>query len=193
MATYETHVTVEEHPTLKQAADFASFANSISCKPLLIELSSGSFPLQLMLATRGQRSTDREAVEWGAQLENRVEQAGWKVVRTKVESPLMPGEASYYEAHWKFLLSTEEDHQKWGGFLKQRSGFLASKNLFKEGLFYLSQRVRPAQIDDYSFAQNAFDDGQLCFHADNLHSEGGHYERVLLDTNPALDKGWNVS
>lgn len=105
----------------------------------------------------------------------------------------MPGEASYYEAHWKFLLSTEEDHQKGGGFLKQRSGFLASKNLFKEGLFYLSQRVRPAQIDDYSFAQNAFDDGQLCFHADNLHSEGGHYERVLLDTNPALDKGWNVS
>lgn len=203
MVNYEFHVTVEKHPTMKQANDFASFATAIKCKPLLIELSSGRFPLQLMLAERSELSSDEAAIRHALALNDIVTAAGWKIVRSKVESTLMPGVATYFEAHWKLLLKNEDSRQKWTEFLKKTPGFLASKNIFERGKFYLSQRTyydaSAFPTDQHLFANNVFSDVErhqiipTFGHKHAAQFDGGHYERVLLDSNPGLDAGWVVS
>lgn len=193
MSHYELHVTVEEHPTMKQANDFADLCQTLGFKTNLIELSSGKFPLQLMMATRYNREDDGKALSLAMDTANDFIQRSWRPVRIKVETPVEPGTAAYYEAHWKFLIKTEEDRQNWTNFLKAHPGFLASKNLFKKGLFYLSQRI---YNEPHWYANNMFTDTEnYVLRKSDLRKnlEGGHYERVLYDSNPGIDAGWVVS
>ena len=200
MPHYELHVTVEEHPTMLQANNFASLCQELGFKTNLIELSSGIFPLQLMMATKYNREDDGKALSYAMDVAGDFIARGWKPVRVKVETPVEAGTAAYYEAHWKFLIKTEEDRQNWDDFLKARSwqsthpeAFLVSKSLFKKGLFYLSSRI---YNEPHWYANNMFTDTESCIlRKSDLRKnlEGGHYERVVYDSNPQIDTGWTVS
>lgn len=200
MSHYELHVTVEDFPSMKQASEFSDLCHTLGFKTNLIELSSGKFPLQLMMATKFNREDDGKALSFAMDVTQDFIREGWKPVRVKVETPVEAGTAAYYEAHWKFLIKTEEDRQNWAEFLKARSwglthpeAFLVSKNIFKKGLHYLSSRI---YNEPHWYANNMFTDTENAILRQSplrRNLEGGHYERVVYDSNPGIDAGWMVS
>lgn len=187
MRTYETHVTVEDFPTLEQASQFhADMVQMGFKKTNLIALSSGDHPLQLMLAAKEQCDNDVAAALWGRNLSNMCSHLNWRVARLKVESSLQPGHAEYYEAHWKILKGGNDLVQ----FLQRTPGFLYSWNVLHPEIHYLSRRVYGTQ--NFKDAASVFMKAEKEI-SENLTIAGGHYERVLSDTQPDLDNGWQVS
>jgi hypothetical protein len=201
MPYYELHITVAENSSLETFNEYCH--TKLRCKANLIELSQGTYPLQLMLAKKGIVNTDEEALEWGDITKGFVEIAKWTPTRVKVESPLMPGPSIYFEAHWKFdlgmkrtglrpsisqtdmVLALEE-------FALAYPGFLRSRNVGNSGVYYYSVRsyqpdfaVAAALFDKYHRAVVDYIDFVVPL-------DGVHYERVLFDSNPSLDEGWTA-
>ena len=145
---YEIHVTVEDFPSYKQANEFADYAAKVGGKALLIELYNPrskpnvSSPLQLMYGVSGEFPNDDLARIYATDLSDVIRAAGYKVVRVKLESPLMPGEAVYYESHWKLDMRVDYEWQyaQLCTFLSKNPHYLRSKNLFDRGTYFLSSR-----------------------------------------------------
>lgn len=198
MPFYELHVTVAENDQLEPFE--SRCRTSLLCKANLIELNRGKHPLQLMLAKKGILNTDAEALEWGDITKCFVEIAKYTPIRVKVEAPLGSGAAVYFEAHWKFDLDAPRDTRpkaSWGDmkqsfsdFIAAYPGFLWSRNVGRPNVYYLSQR---AYHSDFPEAMNQFDfaHSQIVRYLDFVVPlDGVHYERVLYDSDPSIDEGW---
>lgn len=197
---YEVHVTVEEQPTLTQTIDFEKVCREeFNCKCNLIELSSGKYPLQLMLAAKAAHKDDEQAAVWGMIFAKRLTDKGWNVVRTKVESELKKGTNAYFEAHWKFHLDGQQRFMEFNHFISVFNSpledadpatwpkYMSSRNHLQEGVYYLSQRNYSG---DYNAAKKQFDKASKQIEQYNLPLDKAHYERVLCDSFPGLDEGW---
>lgn len=186
---YETHVTVEEAPSLKLSLAFKHICELQGWKCNLIELSRGSFPLQLMLAAKKEVENDEAAIAWGGELADFCSKDGWNVVRIKVESPLVAVTPhAYFEAHYKFHITNADTKARFIEFAT-KEGFLRSHNLFRRSLHYLSLRNYGTSAET---ANLQFDKGWYLIKGADLGFESAHYERVLIDTNPKIDEGWTA-
>jgi hypothetical protein len=199
MSYYELHITVAEQEKWEEFE--AHCKTKLLCKSNLIELSQGRYPLQLMLAKKGILNTDAEALEWGDIMTAFLDIAGWTPIRTKVEAPLGSGPAAYFEAHWKFDLSSPPSNRldiySWdnmkraiGEFTVAFPGFMRSRNVGRPGVYYLSKRAYHSDFDE---AMASFDLGheQITRYLSYVvPCDGVHYERVLFDSDPSIDAGW---
>jgi hypothetical protein len=183
---YEVHVTVDSTDVER----WEKLCANLGIKPLLIELACGTYRRQLMCAAlhNGTGHTARRYADW---LVESVHEAGFEILRVKLEQPLtdaQPGDIiAYLETHLKLLLVNEEIpllNQLAGNDLYISRSLLGSTS--NRSKWYLTQRtygIDPKQ-------------SELIFKA-TLSAIGTRLpivkmemEAVIFDTNPAVDSGW---
>jgi hypothetical protein len=198
---YEAHITVEDFPSVREAIAFHETCKlmDFGAKALFLELTGKNHPehpLHLMLAAKETWRQDKQAEFWVQDLlSNLAEFQGmgrpWKVNRVKLESPIQPGPADYYEAHWKIQVRGEEDRALMSKLQKHTvlSGALFhSRNLFEKGTEYLTARILPPYT--HEDAEIIFDGYHRWLTQLGLKAEKVHQERVISDSNPDWDLGW---
>lgn len=194
---YEAHISIGKYPDRELAKRFHADITAAGFKKTnFLALSHGEFPLQLMLVDHKELFDDRVAMAWGVELSSKMLLMGYDVSRIKVESRLSPGKARYYEAHWKLNLQNTKQGDLLKEFLQLNPGWLYSWNVLREGLHYLSTRVYTSSAPGYEeyvskVANEQFIHREQQIKDFGLPLEGGHYERVLFDTNHELDRGWD--
>ena len=188
---YEIHITISNTSVLDYHK-FNQYCRSIhGCKANLIELSKGEYPLQLMLTKRDTFETDNQALKWGNEMSSKAMKDGWDVTRLKVESPLTEGKSEYFEVHFNFHVY-RKNRPDFHSFLEKNPQFLHSHNLVYRPLHYLSLReyYTPVGHGDYIPLYNKFLNAETLIKDFNLPLVETQFERVLIDTNPDIDKGW---
>lgn len=190
---YELHITVEEHPTLAQAVKFGELCQEMLGKCLLIQLSSGDFPLQLMISRRSDFNDDATAVKWAQTQAEIIRLVGWKVVRVKVEAPFSAKtygpklHSMYTEAHWKFHMEDPTRLRQWLDCVPKLA-FKHSWNVIQKGTQYLTVRI----ADMNPLREQAFlDERGKSLMAAGFPYDKVHYERVVYDSYLGLDHGWD--
>jgi hypothetical protein len=185
MKRYEAHITVERFPTLEQIVRFQFFCVQHGYKCLLIELNRGrALKVQLMCAINIESDFDETALFITNQRVDEIREAGFHVIRVKVESELCKGPAEYFEAHWKYAPGARQTIAE-----RPPQWALASWNLIN-GAAYLSRRFDSIG-QSWQTVQQAFESTgdylKMCgFDA----WEKVHYERVVYDSARNLDAGW---
>ena len=186
---YETHITVEPHDVSR----WQTLSGKLKIKPLLIELSSGDYPLHMMCSApfRGPKLALSTHL---AALEEEICRSGFSVLRVKPEIALGSGRhvrglVAYYECHMKLLISGNQLAEL---FLFSREHRLPlSRNLlYREhnGLqkWYLTARLyNGSAIVAKKKFDRALADVKATFPVQKMDTEC-----ALYDTNPALDRGW---
>ena len=175
---YEVHVTVE------QGKDKPKI---FGAKTINLELSSGKNRLQTLVGAKKEWIRYQDALAWAKSLEEDLQSRGFKIVRTKLETPVSTEKSVYKEAHWKFeVLDFREafkalEHAK-------KYGFLVSWSSDRNNVFWLTKRF----YGDAKYGPQFFKNLDS-----NMYTELGifgkgsvHFEDVLLDTNLDLDEGW---
>lgn len=195
---YELHISVEERPTIDDAVRFSTVCEEMLGKPLLLQLSNGESPAQLMMTRRSEFSdtfSDDTAIAWATTQAEMIQLQGWNVVRVKVEAPFAaktygpPLMSAYSEAHYKMYLNSAEvaDLEE---FLEQHPEFMYkhSWSVMEPGVNYLT--VRSTEADLFEVFSLFTDRGERLTMA-GFRPDKFHYERVLYDSNPGLDAGWS--
>jgi hypothetical protein len=194
---YESHVTVElPDPGIddlhSQTADdvlrrFQEFCKLLDAKCLWIRLrpaqQNAIYPEHLMLAKSQQFENDEAANLWILDL-HRAAREDFIVRRTKLEAELTPGPAAYFEAHWKLGVVASEARAV-SEFTRCYPHLYYSYNMIN-GNHYMSARF---------FELDALAAGNYFGEASKLINRRfpiikGHYERVINDSYPTLDRGW---
>ena len=184
---FETHITVDAAKIQR----WKEFCADAFIKPLLIQLSHGENPRQLMCSAPFSADHD-EGEHKSMELRKKVEAAGFRVLRVKLECPLdysaMFHYPAYYEFHMKLIL--DEAGAKKIPAVCQELGLRASRNLFSAGdglqKWYLTGRdyMRNMMIVKTEFERSHRLTEQY------LEVDGMDMECVIFDTNPGLDLGW---
>lgn len=188
---FELHLTVADHDRLDE---WIEHCEAFDAKPLFIELvGSPKLEPQLMFAATFE-GTEPDAQLWALLHTQAALEAGFKVVRQKLEVPLDKSadfEApNYHEAHIKALLTPEEVELDIPGVVD--SGWVVSRNsLFKEydgrEKWYFTKR---AYNCDYIQAGREFAEAYDSLTRDIWGTVRMEMETVIEDTNPDLDEGW---
>ncbi len=163
-------------------------------KRLLIQLSCGEYPTQLMMTRRTELEDDPTAIRWANIQAEMIKQQGWEIARVKVETPFSAKNYGtkpltvYDEAHWKlFLNSVEKDSLL--SFLDTHPylHFKHSWSMLVPGTGYLT--VRTTDPDCFRVSSLFASRGEALLLA-GFSSLEFHAERVLYDSNLGLDNGW---
>jgi hypothetical protein len=173
----EIHITVETKDLGKWVMDCVK----LQVKPLVIQLTHGANPLQVMCSRTVHMYPDLLA-GYLVRLQNSIQQLGYYILRTKVEVPRSDVVESrmavlYCEAHYSF----KADADQWNGIVAYAldhntplsfsvlNGKWWATQRWKEG-WLSSNPEKPYWLDHYGAK--------------------GQSEAVLIDTNPTLDKDW---
>lgn len=183
---YEAHITVDS----TDAERWQETCAALGIRPLLIRMPEGEHPLQLMCAAVF-NGTAQEARAWVDGLVACVQEAGYAILRTKLESAIVdtPTEpAVYYECHFK-LLPQGEMTPSLLSELKEK-GIYASENLLPsaDGIRYWYMTARTYGTSPIE-ARNAFAEAFATVRK-HLMVKAAHFEHVVLDTWPEIDNGW---
>lgn len=182
---FEAHVTVEG----ENVSRWQEFCHERSVKPVLIQLSRGKFPTQLM-CTAMHHGNEVSADDMVGQLMFDAKQAGFNCLRAKLERPLYDvsdPDAEYAECHIKLLLNAEQSsvvHRV------EEPGIFLSESLLgvtpPVRKWYLTART---DANDVNITQGYFDEvlDRVKSRAPVVRMES---EAVVYDTNPDLDSGW---
>lgn len=186
---YETHITVEPHDVSR----WQTLCEKLKIKPLLIELSSGDYPLHLMCSAPFSGS-EADFRTYLVSLERQIRQSGFSILRVKPETLLdqagfVKGPIAYYECHIKLLLEKNAVRH----FLRfsQEHGLHPSRNLLygddgEVEKWYLTTRLYNGSIAEARRRfRKAFLETKRIFPAEKISTEC-----AVWDTNPALDTGW---
>jgi hypothetical protein len=185
---YEAHITVDSTDTGRWQETCAV----LGIRPLLIRMPEGEHPLQLMCAAEFHGDMN-DARMWIAGLEASVRDAGYVILRTKLESAIVdaPTEpAVYYECHFKLLPQGEMTAALLDELKKK--GIYASENLLPsaDGTCYWYMTARTYGTSPVE-ARNAFAEAFSVIRG-RLIVKAAHFEHVIFDTWPEIDKGWIV-
>lgn len=190
---YELHLTVDhKHPDFSPG-DWIEFCRNNNAKPLDIRLASGKHTRQVMFAAvhQGDEGSMRR---WKGGLTGAVCQAGFSVLRSKLEVPLdksAPYEIPvYHEAHIKSLIPKNEVENVVESLLEQY--WIASWNHFfprDAGLekWYFTWRAYGVPFIQ---AGREFAEAYAALTEVNWHTVRMECETVIEDSNEALDEGW---
>ncbi|WP_146151944.1 hypothetical protein [Ahniella affigens] len=188
----ETHLTVRLPPG--QQDRLRTLASAFDCKLLLIELERGTFPVQPMLSWR-QAGDLGETLRHAASLSQRLNDAGFEVVRVKIEVDLARigiQPACYAEAHfkirarpadWPRLSALSTAH---GAHLSRNawSRDTTSRDDHSERRFVTLRHTDPRQAGAHFVAF------ETVLAGDGWEIESRTFEAVLFDDNLRLDEGW---
>lgn len=184
---FEAHVTVDSN----DIEAWQECCREVLIKPLLIRLSHGAHPNQLMCAALFSADIELAARQVEV-LENRIKEAGFKILRTKLECQLAHSacvqKPSYFECHMKLTLDEAGASKLLS--VAQELGIAASTNLLavngKWERWYLTSRD---YMKDMGIAIDEFQ--RLRRQVEQyLPVEEMDMECVIFDTNPGLDRGW---
>lgn len=172
---YEAHLTVRGTTDIVQ---WLRECHNLGAKPIIIQLSRGDFPLQIMLGAEGDSSHVAQ------ELHLLTKKHGFDVVRRKLEKPLSVRDitARYYECHIKL-------HFKPGSTIVplEIGGLKRSRNLIT-GTWFLTRRmygIHPAT------ARERFEaDTEEVMRAYPQAHVSAELESVLEDTAEWMDDGW---
>ncbi|MBX4190161.1 hypothetical protein KW791_02615 [Candidatus Parcubacteria bacterium] len=191
---FEAHVTVQE---TDRQSEWEGFCKERDISPLLIKLSRGDHPLQLMLAYQFDQPLDRQNYYQVQKLEKEILAKKFTILRTKLECPLkdvvnlIPGmqtsPSRYMECHYK--LDIKASQRDLISVLAQHFNLALSQNLLRTGnkeRWFMTSRLYNASIQD---AKRQFDKTAGLLRR-NIQLVGSDQEFVIYDTNPSLDKGW---
>lgn len=186
MKRYEAHITVERFPTLEQIVRFQFLCVQKQWKPLLIELNRGTAcKVQLMCAITIESDFDETALFITNQRVDEIREAGFHVIRVKVESELCKGPAEYFEAHWKY-----KPEQRAMIADRPPNWMLPSWNIIN-GAGYLTRRFDSIGQSWQTVAQAFDQSGEYLKMIEGFGAwEKVHYERVIYDSARQLDAGW---
>lgn len=140
---------------------------------------------QLMVGRTGEFETQWGAILWADSIQRDLQNQGWKVVRRKMETPMMEGWVKYREAHWKIPISSNKEAVELDRFRYQFNFLLSYSRI--QSVVYLSAR-------NYGiFYEADMKFNKLNEHVQRVYPETKvHFENVLEDTNEHLDWGWVV-
>ncbi|MDO8571453.1 MAG: hypothetical protein Q7R79_02145 [bacterium] len=186
---YEVHITVETGDIGK----WVDFCGRLGVKPLCIQLSTGEYSNQVMLALS--RQCEREEIDAVvASLQSKIRLADYIILRTKLECPLNSGgdnSSVYDECHIKLLL-TKEEGEDLEEYCRDLFLFTSTNVLsWKEGCqkwFVTTRSYSGDVIEAREIFQSALTAIQSRFSVLRM-----DMERVLYDTWPEIDKGWVVT
>lgn len=123
---------------------------------------------------------DAEAENWITYLSEQIVAEGFQTKRVKLEAQFdgRSGRANYYyESHWKVTSASYFG-----------SGVYFSRSLQDRTKFWGTSRM--AGNSTSRAVESRFYDIEQNLKQAEIFKEGNHYERVILDTMPALDNGW---
>ncbi|NIA00635.1 hypothetical protein [Massilia sp. CCM 8734] len=187
---YEIHLTTAPLAAAQWDA-LERFAAATGAKPMVIALARGIHPVQPMLTLRRAGQLD-EVIAHAQALAGQAAQAGFEVVRCKIEQdaspdaqPVVPARHHYFEWHGRMLVPEPIRLQlaalcaPFGAHLSNnaiRGGDLRYVTLRETG-GHASLRARVAELT-----------GALDAHGWLIEKQ--QWESVVYDSNLALDKGW---
>lgn len=183
---YEAHITFFEPETIpaRELNRLMDVTERAGGHVLMIQLLGDNptkieHPLQIMLSRKVELYNDSEAENWICYLSNVFVAAEFKPVRVKLEAEMGQGPAKYWEAHWKVQKTVY-----YGG------GIHFSRSLQDRNKYWATARMRGTS--SLTAAEVRFDDIRRELGKAGLlvPDQKEHHERVILDTNPALDNGW---
>ncbi len=184
---YETHITVILQP--KQIGEFQDFCVKLGGKAIFIDLvydgtgnkNAITVPFQPMFGRKFELVSDQEALMLSAHLRDEIAD-NFTIIREKVEAEIptfiVHGKSEYYEAHWKSIGSKIP----WPG-----NGLLLSRSAVDRTKFWITKRLPSSCTNPVS----QFEQLTEKLVRDKLIApQGNHFERVVFDSNPEVDKGW---
>ncbi|MDO8466701.1 MAG: hypothetical protein Q7S83_01015 [bacterium] len=187
---FELHITVDPPTEIEKWTKFCK-ANEI--KPVLVELSKGQYPIQMMCAVNLQCGFVKME-DYITKLEEDVRKAGFTIMRTKLEcrlgemATLFP-QTIYHETH--FIFGLQPDQVKTFMKLSDDLNMAWSRNLLprEDGLlkYYLTQRISDGmspRIAEMIFAE------KLTAAKKVLPVRSVHLESAIFDRGRYIDRGW---
>lgn len=189
---YELHLTTKPET---DPSEWEEVCEDLGVKPLHIELAGGNprNPRQLMTASTHE-GHDGSAYAWRHNLIAELSFRGFSVIRAKLEVPLdksaLYDKPVYHEAHVKALVPL---HKVNAAIQRGNlTGWIMSRNLLfpeVDGLakVYFTRRIYRAS---YHEAGRRFSDSFGSLARSVPWSVRMEMETVVVDNNPALDKGW---
>lgn len=196
---FETHLTVESG-AMRHVDAIERFATEHGLKLVQIELPRGAHPCQPMLSWRSEGAL-RECLSSAAEMVQRLEAQGFRVVRTKIEaSPcnadVPQGETpsaagTYFESHVKLLLDAQADQAELcdiamahGAHLSRNARRVREDGRMERFVTLRRQLCGYAVIADDTAALEA----TLAPRVERI--LGTEIEYVVYDSNLAIDAGW---
>ncbi|NHZ66650.1 hypothetical protein [Massilia genomosp. 1] len=187
---YEIHLTTAPLAGAQWDA-LARFAAATGAKPMVIALARGSHPVQPMLTLCRAGHLD-EVIAQALALAGQATQAGFEVVRCKIEQDASPDAQAlaharhhYFEWHGRMLVPEPIRPQL--AALCAPFGAHLSNNAIRGGdLRYVTLRETGGHAG--LRARVAGLTGALAAHGWTLEKQ--QWESVVYDSNLALDKGW---
>lgn len=181
---YEAHITVfgPEQIPARDLTKFMDLSLKLGGKTLIIQLlgipNEIFHPVQVMFGRKVELWSDGEALNWINYLGDQFIKEGFVPSRIKLEAALSKGSAQYYEAHWKVTKP----------FASAESCYISQSVLDRKRFWATSRLTRGTMTETNARIQ--FERVQASLKSNSLFLEGDHFERVILDTTPDLDKGW---
>ena len=178
---YEAHLTVEAE-TVERRQAFAAVCEALGVKCVLIELARGAHRSQPMTSSHHSGALADVQAEVAA-LQARLVDAGFTVLRVKIESELTDEVAGlYFEFHAKVLAGEDVEALR---ALCVANGAHLSNNAIERGVRFVTLRVYEASRDE------------ACARFEHLLAVLGDYEILgtkaevtIHDSRVELDAGW---
>lgn len=182
MIDYELHITIE--PVHEQIEILRDFCSRTGYKFLDLQLDSGSFQRQVMMAIHFSRSNnDTAKLVSLAHIDQLFQMTTLLPVRVKLESRKMDDRGVYYEVHWKTfnfdksLMPSLPDN------------LLISYSNEDSTIIYMTLRYDWYKTIPYVI-ENDVDKLNQTLRELGVNFKHPHSELVLLDTNKSIDNGW---
>jgi len=183
---YEIHLTIAAIATSAWQA-FELCVTSLGGKAMVIELARGDTPLQPMLTVEKAGMLD-EVIRFAQMLSHQLFRSGYQVLRCKIEQDANASQEAphhYFEWHGRVEV-LEADRLQLAKVCQEYGG-------------HLSQNAQRGSNKRYVTVRETNDYQQLAFRVDALRAAMGEqglevskqqWERVVYDSNLALDSGW---
>lgn len=187
---YEIHLTT---PALaaSQWAAFGRFAAAIGATPMVIALARGMHPVQPML-TLCRTGTIDEAIAFAQTLAGQAAQAGFEVVRCKIEQDASPDATQvagarhhYYEWHGRMVVP-EPVRLQLAALCAPFGGHLSNNAIRGGDVRYVTLR----DTGGHAGLRSRVTGLTAALDAHGWTIEKQQWESVVFDSNLALDTGW---
>lgn len=183
---YEIHLTVAAIATSAWQA-FEQRVNSLGGKAMVIELARGATPLQPML-TLGKSGKLDEVIHFAQMLSQELSELGYQVLRCKIERDAAAcHEAPHHYFEWHGRVEVvEADRLRLAEVCQEYGGHLSQNALRGTNKRYVTVR----ETDDYPRLMSRVSVLRAGISEQGWEVSKQQWERVVYDSNLALDSGW---
>ncbi len=183
---YEIHLTVAAMATSAWQA-FEQCVASLGGKAMVIELARGDTPLQPML-TLGKAGKFDEVVRFAKALSRELSAFGYQVLRCKIEQDVVGNrETPHHYCEWHGRVEVQEPDRMRLAEICQAYGGHLSQNAIRGGN---RRYVTVRETGDFPQLATQVAALRAAIGAQGWEVSKQQWERVVYDSNLALDSGW---